>query len=49
VIFGGHGHRGGGFAGGGDEGAAFRWAGQVGPEDLQRIGCRDGGLEAFFE
>jgi hypothetical protein len=49
VLFSRKRHRSGGFAGGGDEGATFRRTGQVGPEDLQRIGRRDGSLEAFFE
>jgi hypothetical protein len=42
-------HGSGGLAGGGDEGAAFRRAGQVSPEDLQWIGCCDRNLKAFFE
>jgi hypothetical protein len=49
VLFGRERHRSRGLAGGGNEGAAFRRAGQVSPEDLQWIGCRDRSLEAFFE
>jgi hypothetical protein len=49
VLLDGERHGSGGLASGGDEGAAFRRAGQVSPEDLQWIGCRDRSLEAFFE
>ena len=38
-------HRGGGLAGGGDEGAAFRRTRQVRAHDLQRVGRGDGGLK----
>ena len=42
-------HRGGGLAGGGDEGAALGRRRQVRAEDLQRIGRGDRGAEALLE
>jgi hypothetical protein len=49
MIFNRQGHGSGRFAGGGDEGAAFRRARQVRAQDLQRIRGGDRGAEAFFE